>query len=192
VAVTTTKKSHATITLAWLRTKVSQRCLGSGVRTGPSRRYFPTVRGDTRIPSFSCNSLAIRSSPQIGLSSAISRINCRRSLGKRGLPIGLDFQRQNSRNPLCCHRMSVSGFTFTSELPHGNIRLRVAIVHRVASSVRRGLTFRSWNIASCFRRKRILGRQGTVGMHREGCESDQVDEDQRQHPEAVRHGAENR
>jgi hypothetical protein len=67
--VTTTKKSHATITFTWLWTKVSQRCLGSVVRTGPSRRYFPTVRGDTRIPSFRCNSLAIRSSPKIGLSA---------------------------------------------------------------------------------------------------------------------------
>src|SRR5262249_47738782 len=77
------------------------------------------------------------------------------SLGKRGLPVGLDFQRQNSRNPLRCHRMSVSAFTFTSELPHGNIRLRVAIIHRAESSARRGLTFRSWNSASCLRRKRF-------------------------------------
>jgi hypothetical protein len=34
--------------------------------------------------------------------------------------------------------------TFTSVFRHGNIRLRVAIVHRVASSARRGLTFHSW------------------------------------------------
>ena len=27
-------------------------------------------------------------------------MNSRRSLGSRGLPVGLDFQRQNSRNPL--------------------------------------------------------------------------------------------
>src|SRR5215813_13877634 len=46
VAVITTKKSQATITLEWLWTKVSQRCFGSGVRTGVSlRRYLPTVRG---------------------------------------------------------------------------------------------------------------------------------------------------
>jgi hypothetical protein len=67
LAVITTKKSHAMITLAWLRTKVSQRCLGSGVRRGPPwRSYFSTVRGDTRIPSFSFNSLAMRSSPHVG------------------------------------------------------------------------------------------------------------------------------
>jgi hypothetical protein len=59
----------------------------------------------------------------------------------------------------------------------------VAIVHRVALSVRRGLTFRSCNIAS---------RQGTVGMRREAGESDQVDDDQRQRPTAVCQGAENR
>src|SRR5687768_11911313 len=32
-------------------------------------------------------------------------------LGKCGLPVGLDFQRQNSRNPLRCQPMSVSGLT---------------------------------------------------------------------------------
>ena len=46
MAVITTKKSEATITLEWLWTKVNQRCFGSGVRTGVSlRRYLPTVRG---------------------------------------------------------------------------------------------------------------------------------------------------
>jgi RNA polymerase sigma-70 factor (ECF subfamily) len=38
----------------------------------------------------------------------------------------------------------------------------------------------------------ILGRQGTVGMRREASESDQVDDDQRQRPNAVCHGAGNR
>ena len=31
-----------------------------------------------------------------------------------GRPTGLDFRRQNSRNPWRCQRMSVSGFTFTN------------------------------------------------------------------------------
>src|SRR5215472_17707542 len=62
------EKSQATMTLAWLWPKVSQRCFGSGVRTGPpSRRYFSTVRGETRMPSFSCSSSAMRSSPQVVL-----------------------------------------------------------------------------------------------------------------------------
>src|SRR6516164_9467358 len=80
------------MTLEWLRTKVSQRCFGSGVRTGLwSRRYLPTVRGETRMVSFSFNSLAIRSSPQVGFSAAISRISLRRSLGIPGLPGSRDF-----------------------------------------------------------------------------------------------------
>src|SRR5215831_5889163 len=100
-AVITTKKSQATMTLAWLRTKVSQRCFGSGVRTGLCRlRYLPTVRGETRMVSFRFNSLAIRSSPQVGFSAAISRRSLRRSLGIRGLATGRDFQRQRRWNPL--------------------------------------------------------------------------------------------
>src|SRR6476660_10190881 len=51
--------------------------------------------------------------------------------------------------------MSVSGFTFTSESRHLNIRLRAAIIHRVESSARLGLQFLSWNRASCLRRKRF-------------------------------------
>src|SRR5436305_1673299 len=54
-------------------------------------------RRDTRMPTLSFSSWTMRSSPQVAFSEAISRINCRRCLGKRGLPIGLDFQRQNSR-----------------------------------------------------------------------------------------------
>jgi hypothetical protein len=50
----------------------------------PRTRYFPTVRGETRMRSFSFNSLTIRSSPQVAFPTAISRISCRRSLGRRG------------------------------------------------------------------------------------------------------------
>src|SRR5215831_15229469 len=154
VAVTTVKKSQATITWAWFRTKVSHRGWGSGVRTGlPTCRYFSTVRGETRIPSFSFNSLAMRSSPQVTFSAANCRINCRRFFGKPGLPVGFDFQRQNSRNPLRCQRMSVSAWTFTSAPRQGNMRLSVAITQRVESLARRGLTLRSWKSASCLRRK---------------------------------------
>src|SRR6476659_6276227 len=35
------------------------------------------------------------------------------------------------------------------------MRLRVAIIHRVESSARRGLTFRPWKSASCLRKKRF-------------------------------------
>src|SRR5262249_33575076 len=46
----------------------------------------PTVRGETRMVSFNCNSWAIRSSPQVGFSAAISRISLRRSVGIGSLP----------------------------------------------------------------------------------------------------------
>ena len=55
-----------------------------------------------RIPSFSFNSLAMRSSPQVGFSATIFQIRSRRSLGKRRLPVGLYFKRQKCRNPLRC------------------------------------------------------------------------------------------
>jgi hypothetical protein len=64
--VITTKKSLATMTLEWLRTKVSQRYFASGVRTGPSlRRYMPAVRGETSMVSFRYNLLAMRASPRV-------------------------------------------------------------------------------------------------------------------------------
>ena len=59
--------------------------------------------------SLSCNSLAMRSSPQVGFSAAISRMSLRRWLGICGLPTGRDFQRQKRRNPLRCQRREVSG-----------------------------------------------------------------------------------
>ena len=69
--------------------------------------------------------------------------------------MGLDFQRQNSRNPWRCQGMSVDALTFTSASRHGNMRRRVAIIQRAESLARRGLTRRSWKSASCLRRKRF-------------------------------------
>src|SRR6516164_7662432 len=144
------------MTLAWLRTKVSQRCFGSGVRIGPSLwRYLPTVRGETSMVSLSFNSLAMRSSPQVGFSAAISRMSLRRSLGIRGLPTGRHFQRQKRRNPLRCQRRKVSGLTFTRASRQENMRPRMTIISRVESWARCGLSLRSWNKASCLRRKRF-------------------------------------
>jgi hypothetical protein len=46
-----------------------------GIRPGGRRdRYVLTVRGDSRIPSFTRNSLAMRSSPHGGFSFAFRRI----------------------------------------------------------------------------------------------------------------------
>jgi hypothetical protein len=154
--VTTVKKSQATIAWAWLRTKVNQRWVGS-LRSGPlSRpRYFRTVLGATRIPSFSFNSLAIRSSPQVMFSAAMVRISCLRSLGSGGLPTRRDFRRRNKRKPFRCQRMRVSGLTTTRAFRQSNHRLKVAMTHRVASFARWGLNWRSRNKASCFRRNRF-------------------------------------
>ena len=49
-------------------------------------RYLRTVRGDTRRPSLSNSSLAMRSSPQDGLSRAIRRMSACRSGGIGGRP----------------------------------------------------------------------------------------------------------
>src|SRR5215831_20985031 len=80
-------------------------------------------------------------------SAAISRISRRISFARQGRPVGLDFQRQNSRNPLRCQRMNVSALMFTREPRHGNIRLRMTIRKRAESLARRGLTLRSWKRA---------------------------------------------
>ena len=61
--------------------------------------YFRTVRGETRIPSFTSNSLAIRSSPQSGFSVAIRRMSRCSSDGIRGRP-ALLFQRQRFASPV--------------------------------------------------------------------------------------------
>lgn len=78
--------------------------------------------------------------------------------------MGFDFQRQNSRNPLRCQRMKVSGLTTISDIRQSNSRLTVTISHLVASSARCGLTFLSSKSASCFRRNRFSARQGPAGI----------------------------
>ena len=54
------------------------------------------------MPSLSFSSSAIRSSPQVGLSCAISRINSRRFFGSCGRPRFRDFHLQNVRNAVRC------------------------------------------------------------------------------------------
>jgi len=124
--------------------------------------YRRTVRGDTRIPSFTSSSDAIRSSPHVRFAPAMSAIKSRRSAGNRGRPRGIDFHRQNSRNPLRCHRMSVSGFTTVRSRRQSMSRDSATSVIRVASSARRGLTCRSKYNANCLRRNRFSGRAGHV------------------------------
>ena len=95
-----------------------------------------------------------------------------------GRPFGRDFQRQNSRNPFLCHRTSVSGLTTIRACFQSNSLARVAIVTRVALSVRRGACLRSTKNVSCFRRKRFSAaralqtafeRTHSVSTHRFAC-----------------------
>ena len=66
VAVTTTKKSHASVPWAWFRTNVLHVCDDEDGRDGTRRRMCRlTVRGETATPTFSSSSAAIRSSPQV-------------------------------------------------------------------------------------------------------------------------------
>jgi hypothetical protein len=109
----------------------------SGLRKsplGPPRgrpgTYLFTVRGDTRIPIFNSNSLAIR------------RISACNSGGMGGRP-GRDYSRQNSFHPARCQRISVSGCTTANASRQSNIRDSRVRPIRVAGSIRRGLTPRS-------------------------------------------------
>jgi len=63
---------------------IAARSAGPGA--GDFGRYFPIVRGETRRPSFSRSSLAMRSSPHEGFSRAISRIGRWSSGGIGGRP----------------------------------------------------------------------------------------------------------
>ena len=83
-----------------------------------------------------------------------------------GRPFGRDFQRQNSRNPFLCQRMSVSGLTTMRAFFQSNSLARVAIVSRVALSVRRGACLRSTKNVSCFRRKRFSAARALRERHR--------------------------
>jgi hypothetical protein len=62
----------------------------------PGTQVLPHSAGETQMPSFRFSSLAMRSSPQVTFSAAISRISLRKPFGKGGLPVGVDFQRQNN------------------------------------------------------------------------------------------------
>ena len=139
---------------------------GRGPR--PSDRYLPTVRGDTRSPSLSRSSSAMRASPQMGFSAAILRISSRRSRGRQRRPRG-DFHLQNRRKPFWCHRMKVSGLTTRSALRHSKSLPRVNRTSRTPSVARCGCALRSSKSASCLRRKRFRQpmQRGTGGIGQE-------------------------
>ena len=102
-----------------------------------------TVRGEIWMPSLSNSSLAMRSSPQDGLSRTMARMSARNSAGIRGRP-GRDFQRQNRRNPAPCQPMKVFGVTFTSVSCHAKPCESSTSIKRVTLLKRRGLILCSW------------------------------------------------
>ena len=112
--MTEVKKSQAMTAFAWLRTKVAQCWFVTCRRRGPESRYLRTVRGETLMPSLMLSSLAMRSSPQIGLSRSIAMMRSRRFCGSGGRPSSRDIHCQNAQNALRCHLMKVSGLTITS------------------------------------------------------------------------------
>ena len=76
--------------------------------------YLAMLVWPTSMPSLS-SSPWIRGAPHKGLAMLISRINCWISGGTPGRPRRrLDFQRQNNRKPVRCHRTTVSGRTMAS------------------------------------------------------------------------------
>jgi hypothetical protein len=79
-------------------------------------RYLPTVRGESRIWSFSKSSSAIRSSPQVGFSAAMRRIKPLTSADTCGRSTGRDFQRQKRRKAARCQPIKVDGLTMTNAL----------------------------------------------------------------------------
>ena len=134
VAVVTTKKSRATITLAWLWTRSSANCTSDRVFAQDLRAAGTSPRcGRLASSQFQIQFVGdARSSPQVGFATAILRINCRRSLGHKrgGRPVAFDFQRQKGQDPLRCQRMRVSGLTTTKAPPaNRDSRLTVAINH---------------------------------------------------------------
>ena len=112
------------------------------------------------------SSWAILSSPHVMFATAISAISFFSSSGSVGRPFGRDFQRQNSRNPFLCQRTSVSGLTTIRAPFQSNSVARVAIVSRVALSVRRGACLRSTKNVSSFRRKRFSAARALRERHR--------------------------
>lgn len=74
--------------------------------------YLRTVEQAWRMPNFTSNSKAMRSSPYSGWSEDIRRMNSMCSPGIGGLPgLPCDSLDQNSGNFLFLHRTTVSGLT---------------------------------------------------------------------------------
>src|SRR5260370_26617705 len=107
--VGTVKKSIDTVSFTWFARKVRHVC-EVGFRRRPM--YLLTLVSPMSMPSLR-SSPWMRGAPQIGFSRLILRISLRISFHTGGRPRWprRTFQVQNSRNPLRCHAMTVSGLT---------------------------------------------------------------------------------
>src|SRR5205085_2337195 len=124
---------------------------------GPGRclLYLATVRGESRICSFSNSSSAMRCSPQVGFSAAKRRIKFLSSAVTRGLPTGLDFQRQNRRNAFRCQPIKVAGLTISSALRQSNQRASLENTNLSAGVVGMAFFSRSRKRANCLRKNKF-------------------------------------
>src|SRR3954466_12526758 len=117
--------------------------------------YLATVRGESRICSFSNSSSAMRRSPQVGFSAAKRRIKFLTSTVTRGLPTGCDFQRQKRRNALRCQPIKVAGLTISNALRQSNQGASLENTNLSAGVVGIAFFSRSRNKGNCFRKNKF-------------------------------------
>ena len=143
------------------------------------------MRGDTRIPSFTSSSAAIRSSPHVRFAAAVSAMIVCNPAGTRGRLRDRDLRRRNNWNPFRCQRINVSGLTTVRTRRHSISRDSATRTIRVALSARLGRVFRSTYNASCLRGNRFSPTELARLEHRR-CEPHDVAEnaDDRGHVEA--------
>src|SRR4051794_27340015 len=153
--VTTVKKSQATIALACFFRKVDQRWSVDPRGPGRCLLYLATVRGESRICSFSNSSSAMRCSPQVGFSAARRRIKFLTSAVTGGLPTSLDFRRQKRRNTLRCQPIKVAGLTISNALRQSNQRASLENTNLSAGVVGIAFFSRSRKRANCLRTNRF-------------------------------------
>lgn len=120
-------------------------------RRGLRLMYLPTVRGESRIWSFSHSLSAIRSSPHVGFSAALRQIKRLISAFTGGRPTGPDFQRHNRRKAARCQPINVFGLTITKALRQSKKRASLENTNRSPAVVAAAFFSRSRNKASCLR-----------------------------------------
>ena len=105
------------IALAWLRTKVIQRCLRSIGRLGASACNVKPSAAKSECQS----STGVRQRSVLHARSdlfvAISTISFRSWTGTQGRPLGRDFHSQKRQEPVRCQRLDVSGLTADQGIP---------------------------------------------------------------------------